>query len=295
MTADVLQQKPVIVTTSSDFEEEDTQFNPVNTEKKEVEFRNYLNGPRQKRVTKFYYDNHTKQTMDFVLETKARIRFDKLRMTVWDAFECLSEVIDDSDPDTNFSQLCHGLQTAESLRMEYPELDWLHLVGLIHDLGKILTRPEFGLEQWAIVGDTFPVGVKFSDKIVFPEFFDENPDSKHAVYSTDLGVYEQGCGIMNLQMSYGHDEYLYQVLVHNKCKIPLEGLYAIRFHSFYAWHRGGSYKNLTNKTDEEMFKWVKAFNSSDLYSKSHEQPKIEELKPYYQSLIDKYTPGVLEW
>jgi inositol oxygenase len=278
-----------------DFAEEDSQFNPVDATKKEEDFRNYVNGPRQKCVSKFYYDNHVNQTLEFVLSTKQRLNFGFLRLSIWEAFEKLSEVIDDSDPDTNFSQLCHGLQTAESLRKEFPEYDWLHLVGLIHDLGKVLTLPCFGLEQWAIVGDTFPVGVKFSDQIVFHECFDENPDSNHPVYSTETGIYEEGCGLMNLHMSYGHDEYLYQVLVHNKTKLPIEGLYALRFHSFYAWHRGGAYKNLTNKFDDEMYHWVKAFNRSDLYSKSAEVPKIEELKDYYQGLIDKYMPGVLEW
>lgn len=296
MTALVVQQH-LIGSTEIDreFAEEDSRFNPVDATKKEEDFRNYVNGPRQKRVSKFYYDNHTNQTLDFVLSTKQRLNFSFLRLTVWQAFEKLSEVIDDSDPDTNFSQLFHGLQTAESLRKEFPEHDWLHLVGLIHDLGKVLTQPCFGLEQWAIVGDTFPVGVKFSDKIVFSEVFEENPDSKHPVYSTENGIYEEGCGLMNLHMSYGHDEYLYQVLVHNKTKLPIEGLYCLRFHSFYAWHRGGAYKNLTNKFDDEMYHWVKAFNRSDLYSKSHDAPKIEELKDYYQGLIDKYMPGVLEW
>lgn len=33
----------------------------------------------------------------------------------------------------------------------------------------------------------------------------------------------------------------------------------------------------------------------DLYTKSTELPDVEKLKPYYQSLIDKYCPGVLKW
>lgn len=33
----------------------------------------------------------------------------------------------------------------------------------------------------------------------------------------------------------------------------------------------------------------------DLYTKTTELPDIEKLKPYYQSLIDKYCPGVLKW
>lgn len=33
----------------------------------------------------------------------------------------------------------------------------------------------------------------------------------------------------------------------------------------------------------------------DLYTKTTEMPDVEELKPYYQSLIDKYCPGILKW
>jgi len=274
---------------------EDTSFNPVNPSKKEEEFRNYKNGPRQKRVSNLYQLNHTNQTLDFVLGVKSRMKFDKLRMTVWEAFEFLNQIIDDSDPDTNFTQLLHGLQTAEALRKEFPEQDWLHLTGLIHDLGKVLCQPCFGLEQWAIVGDTFPVGVRFAEEIVFHESFQDNPDSHHPVYSTECGIYQKNCGLMNLHMSFGHDEYMYQVLMHNKCTLPGPALFIIRFHSFYAWHKGGAYQSLANQFDEEMYPWVKAFNRSDLYSKSCEMPDIEQLKNYYQSLIDKYIPGVLSW
>ena len=30
------------------------------------------------------------------------------------------------------------------------------------------------------------------------------------------GIYEYGCGLDNLHITYGHDEYLYQVLKNNK-------------------------------------------------------------------------------
>lgn len=33
----------------------------------------------------------------------------------------------------------------------------------------------------------------------------------------------------------------------------------------------------------------------DLYTKTTEMPDVEKLKPYYQSLIDKYCPGILKW
>ena len=38
-----------------------------------------------------------------------------------------------------------------------------------------------------------------------------NPDLEDGRYNTELGMYQPGCGIENLLMSWGHDEYLYQV------------------------------------------------------------------------------------
>ena len=86
-----------------------------------------------------------------------------------------------------------------------------------------------------------------------------------------------------------------QVLKHNKCTIPDEGMAMIRFHSFYPWHTGNAYGHLTNSKDEAMLPWVREMNKFDLYSKDSCMPDIEALIPYYQGLIDKYCPGNLEW
>ncbi|MCH7750743.1 MAG: hypothetical protein IH898_01105, partial [Planctomycetes bacterium] len=71
--------------------------------------------------------------------------------------------------------------------------DWFVLAGLIHDLGKILCL--FGEPQWAVVGDTFPVGCAFSDRIVYPEFFERNSDTRVPEYGTACGIYAEGCGL----------------------------------------------------------------------------------------------------
>ena len=63
----------------------------------------------------------------------------------------------------------------------------------------------------------------------------------------------------NVTMSWGHDEYLYRVLINHGATIPPEGLAMIRFHSFYPWHAGNAYEYLTNDKDKEMLKWVKEF------------------------------------
>ena len=86
------------------------------------------------------------------------------------------------------------------------------LTGLVHDLGKTLCL--FGEPQWAAVGDTFPVGCRFSDKIVFPEFFADNPDSQRADLMTETGIYQPGCGLDQVLLSWGHDEYMYRVARH---------------------------------------------------------------------------------
>eukprot|EP00467_Chlorarachnion_reptans_P002344 CAMPEP_0114491658 /NCGR_PEP_ID=MMETSP0109-20121206/3128_1 /TAXON_ID=29199 /ORGANISM="Chlorarachnion reptans, Strain CCCM449" /LENGTH=307 /DNA_ID=CAMNT_0001668427 /DNA_START=120 /DNA_END=1043 /DNA_ORIENTATION=- len=248
----------------------------INSEKKEEDFRNYSDNPRLERVRNFYRENHEKQTLEFVLKMEKKYaNLGRMEMGVWEALELLDTFVDDSDPDTNLSQMQHALQTAEAVRKKYPgeEYDWYHLTGLIHDMGKFLSCV-YGEEQWCVVGDTFPTGCKHSKKIEFTEFFVKNPDTKKPELQTEVGVYQKGCGLDKLHMSYGHDEYLYQVCVQNKSKLPIQALYMIRYHSFYPWHNEGEYMQFCNKTDQNMLKWVKDFNQFDLYSKSDEPPNV---------------------
>ncbi|WP_343688981.1 inositol oxygenase family protein [Chitinophaga sp.] len=255
--------------------------------KAKEEFRNYEN-PGRDTVRDFYRLNHTYQTYEFVQEKRADfLRFNRKEMPVWGAMEFLNTLVDDSDPDIDLDQLQHLLQTAEAIRADgHP--DWFVLTGFIHDMGKVLCL--FGEAQWAVVGDTFPVGCAFSDKIVYPEFFSLNPDTRDERYNTKYGIYSPNCGLDNVSMSWGHDEYLYQMM---KDYLPEPALYMIRYHSFYSQHREHSYEHLMTKHDKEMFEWVKKFNPYDLYSKSPKPPVISELKPYYEDLIAKYLPATI--
>lgn len=71
--------------------------------------------------------------------------------------------------------------------------------------------------------------------------------------STKLGMYEEGCGLENLLMTWSHDEYMYQMLKnHPDCKLPDEALYAIRFHSFYPYHTSNEYLYFQNERDIKM-------------------------------------------
>ena len=167
---------------------------------------------------------------------------------------------------------------------------WFVLTCFIHDLGKILCC--HGEPQWAVVGDTFPVGCRFSDKIVFSEFFAENPDSADPRYNTEHGIYTPGCGLDKVLMSWGHDEYLYYVM---RPYLPIESHYIIRYHSFYPLHREGEYQWMMNDQDRAMLKWIKAFNPFDLYSKKDDMPDVQELTPYYRDLVKEYLPEKLRW
>jgi inositol oxygenase len=212
------------------------------------------------------------------------LQFNRKEMPVWGAMEFLNTLVDDSDPDIELDQLQHLLQSAEAIRADgHP--DWFVLTGFIHDMGKVLCL--FGEPQWAVVGDTFPVGCKFSDKIVYPEYFANNPDTYDDRYNTKYGIYEEGCGLDNVTMSWGHDEYMYQI---TRQYLPEEALYMIRYHSFYSQHREHAYEHLMNDKDRKLFEWVKKFNPYDLYSKSEVPPNLKELKPYYEDLIAKYLP-----
>jgi inositol oxygenase len=258
-------------------------------EKSQEEFRNYR-ADANPVVEQFYRENHANQTLDFVLAKKAEYTpLNKRRMSVWEAMEYLNTLVDDSDPDTDLSQIEHLMQTSEAIRKDgHPR--WFILTGLIHDLGKVLCL--YGEPQWAVVGDTFPVGCAYSDKIVYPEFFQANPDTKIPQFQTQYGIYSKNCGLQNVHLSWGHDEYLYHV---TKDYLPEPAQYMIRYHSFYPGHKENAYDGLMNDRDREMFEWVRKFNPYDLYSKSAERPDTLRLKPYYTELIAEFFPAELRW
>jgi len=247
------------------------------------------------RVKNFYKEQHAKQTVAYNLKARHDFRSKtRAEMTVWEAMEKLNTLIDESDPDTSLSQIEHLLQSAEAIRRD-GKPRWMQLTGLIHDLGKLLFFFD-AQGQWDVVGDTFPVGCGFDERIIYGrESFKQNEDFEHPIYDTKFGIYSPGCGLDKVMLSWGHDEYLYHI-AKEQSTLPDEALAMIRYHSFYPWHSAGAYHELMDDHDKEMLRAVKAFNPYDLYSKSDDIPSAEELKPYYMELIDEYFPNrVIRW
>ncbi|XP_075484772.1 putative inositol oxygenase isoform X1 [Primulina tabacum] len=261
-------------------------------------FRDYEAGSERKEsVAEIYLLNHLNQTYDFVMGMREIYgKLDRIEMSIWECCELLNQVVDESDPDLDAPQIQHLLQAAEAIRKDYPNQDWLHLTALIHDLGKVLLLPSFGgLPQWAVVGDTFPLGCAFDESIIHYQFFKDNSDHKNIAYNTKFGIYSEGCGLDCIKMSWGHDDYMYLVAKENNTTLPSAALFVIRYHSFYSLHGSGAYGHLMNEEDFENLKWLQIFNKYDLYSKSNVNIDVEKVKPYYISLIQKYFPSKLKW
>ena len=68
------------------------------------------------------------------------LKFDHVEASVMEALEMLNELVDESDPDIDLPNIIHAFQTAEQIRAKHPDKEWFHLVGLIHDLGKVCTQ-----------------------------------------------------------------------------------------------------------------------------------------------------------
>lgn len=244
-------------------------------QKDKTQFRQYEEACD--RVKDFYREQHEKQTVAYNLKArndfKSKIRAE---MTIWDAMEKLNTLIDESDPDTSLSQIEHLLQAAEAMRRD-GKPRWMQLTGLIHDLGKLLFFFD-AQGQWDVVGDTFPIGCAFDQRIIYGcDSFRSNPDFDNEIYGTKYGIYSPGCGLDNVLLSWGHDEYLYHI-AKAQSKLPAEALAMIRYHSFYPWHSAGAYMDLMNDHDKQMLEAVRAFNPYDLYSKSDDVPRVDELK-----------------
>ena len=257
--------------------------------KSESEFRQY-DAEANPRVAEFYRSNHENQTLNYVMgKEKQYFGLTRGEKSVWEAAEYLNTLVDDSDPDTDLTQIEHLLQTSEAIRKDgHPR--WMVLVGFVHDLGKCLCL--YGEPQWGVVGDTFPVGCAWSDQVVFPEYFNRNSDANVPEYQTQYGIYKPNCGLENIHMSFGHDGYIAELM---KPYLSDEALYMLRFHSFYAWHRHRAYQHLENDKDKAMLEWVKKFNPYDLYSKGHSKPDLKQLKPYYDDLFAEFLPEKLSW
>ncbi|GAX82146.1 hypothetical protein CEUSTIGMA_g9574.t1 [Chlamydomonas eustigma] len=265
---------------------------------------NYHLTSGQAAVELFLRLNHARQTLDFVKRQASLFApLTHARMDMWEALDVLNELREYEaallagqmklDPEMPLRE--HAIQTAELCRLAYPDKDWLHLVGLIHGLGKLLAHKRLGCQpQWATCGESYPLGCRFDNHLQGYQFFSANPDRRRRQYHSQLGIYQSACGLHNVYMSWSAAEYLYLMLLLNGASLPPEALFIIRHQKFYALTEPGSaaYRYLLSPEDEAMLPLLTSFQKLSLYQRVH-IPQVSTLSPesqrsYYSALMEKY-------
>jgi len=287
-------------------------------------FRNYEN----ELVNNTYKRMYREQTLEKKLNYKIYPISNK-SYNIEQILPLFDTIIDESDPDTDLPQSIHLLQTYISMKTKFnkdskisslflddelnnlplkikslyenntfsslysniKDWDWLYLVAYMHDLGKIMLLNKFhNLPQHFVVGDIYPLGTPFEKSNIL---YDKNYHKQNKEYGEHhyFDLYEPFCGFEKLNFTISHDYYLYKVL--KKTKISDEGLYLIRFHSFYAFHsprnniRGYTY--YANDKDWKMLPLLKLLQKCDLYSKTRNIPDFNDYKNEIIKLVKKYN------
>ncbi|GBF97144.1 inositol oxygenase-like [Raphidocelis subcapitata] len=247
--------------------------------------------------------NRARQTYDFAKrQAQEFAELDCGELTVWEALDALNSLreyeaglvpaSEGLEPGMPLKE--HALQVAELCRLAFPDKEWLHLVGLLHGLGKLLAHPDFGSQpQWAVAGETYPLGCRFAPQVGHHELFSANPDRRRRAFASANGVYSPGCGLKEVYMSWGAPEYLYLVMVLNQVALPEEALFVLRYQKFYSLTRpGGAYGELLSPEDGAAVPLLAAFQRLAVYRRV-ELPDAalrgRELYDYYDGLIAKYV------
>ena len=238
-----------------------------------------------------YKNMHINQNIETLNEKIMKYsKLNNFEMYMYEALELLDEFIDPSDPDLDLPNSIHAYQTAERIRKNEPDNYEFQITGLIHDLGKVLFK--LNEPSHFVVGDTYVLGCEIPKSVVYYNTF---PKELREIKGNIM--YDNNCGLNNLKISFGHDEYLYIVLKNNLGhKLSKQYLDIIRYHSFYPWHTEGEYKNFMKNEDYKILEDVRKFNQYDLYSKEDTEFILtDEIKNYYKKLLLEYFPNKLNW
>jgi len=144
----------------------------------------------------------------------------------------LNTLVDDSDPDTDLTQIEHLLQTSEAIRADgHPR--WMVLTGFLHDLGKCLClydEPQWAWwetrSRWAARGRGY----------CFSGYFARNPDRNVSGVSDESSAFTNELRPGKRTHVVWHDGYIAEVM---KPYLRDEALYMLRFHRL-SWHRHGA-------------------------------------------------------
>lgn len=252
-------------------------------------FRNYVNNIP---IQDFYRKQHTQLTYNKAFENNYMfINSVKKRYSINELLDICDQIVDPSDPDMNMSQTIHSYQTAIGA-MKTGYNDELITLCLIHDLGKCVNKL-CDIDMTFLVGDTYPLGCPFEkDSIILSDTFTQNTDNDHSFFQNEYGIYSKNCGF-DCMLFTGHDEMIYRSCKESNSKLSEEGLYILRYHSFYPWHSNNGYSKYASEYDFKNKHLLQKFQKLDLYTKSNE-PLLETDKEKVLEITKQFFPnGIL--
>lgn len=176
-----------------------------------------------------------------------------------------------SETPLDFFDLSHNFGLAEEVRRMCPQADWLHLVALIHDLGKAMLLPGVSLRG---AGEAACA-------------------RRNTLIPAAVSLGKSSCDTAHFETYAIFDEYLFRVLNMNGCTIPHVGLSMVRSLHSSETILGTQF---VIQEDPEIQRWTEQFKKAQRQLSPHVDLNIEELIPYYNSLFQKYNiAGPLRW
>lgn len=173
---------------------------------------------------------------------------------IWDLVKSLSSCIDPLDERLGVgSQAIHALQVAEYMEEDGITDPDMLVLGIIHDLAKVLLLPH------------------------------EPPEN--VCYNTSIiGEYEDGIGLDNCVLTWCQDEFLYSRM---KDHVPDHIAWLIRYHGIDS----NKCKRYMDKRDKEYTEqYLRDFKRYDGMSKSFYKIPKKSINDY-QNLIESYFPN----
>ena len=256
----------------------------------EEEFRLY-DATAQPGVAEFYRLNHENQTVDYVLgKEKEYFGLNKGKKTIWEAAEFLNTLVDDSDPDTDLTQIEHLLQTSEAIRRDgHPR--WMVLTGFHARPGQVpvpVWRAAVGRGGRYVSG-----GVRVVEGHRVPGVLRQEPGPQRARVSDE---------VRHLRAELRAGERAHVIRARRLHRRSDEALHAGRSRSTCCAStrstRGTAtarIEHLCNDKDRAMLEWVLSSISTTSTRRGTTKPNVKELKPYYDDLFAEFLPAKMAW
>lgn len=274
----------------------------------------YANDTPKKR--QHYKQSWARQSLDYVWKMREQYSgFNLCKMNISKALRLVKNIpchsfkikSENSSDNEDISIRTFMFTMAEEARLcGHP--DWLQLVALIHDLGRVIklidvsSLMDFQEYDWTIAIVSRVVGCNPSRSTSFKEFSYLRSDSHDSRYNTNLGIYHEGCGLHGLDLTWTGQEYLYSMLKHNEVDIPYEGLSIIRYFLLNEWHTHGECQEFQSVDDEDLKSLVLDFYNLRQRVKRNLNKELSDedcdrlWKTHYEWIAMKYgCSGVLDW